>query len=133
MGAGRPSKYKPEYAKQMVDFFDKEPYKKEGNRENPVDFPFLEDFADEIGVTYTTLYLWGQDKKNKPEFFKAYARAKKHQERILVINALRGNYKPSFAEFVAKAVCGLTDAPQQEDFNDKLDKIVSAMEKAAGK
>jgi len=69
---GRPTKFKPEYTKALIDFFDVEPMRKEvmaeaserGGKESktykyvPNYFPTLVRFAKSINVDYTTVYGW---------------------------------------------------------------------------
>jgi hypothetical protein len=104
---GQPTKYKPEYAQMMLDYFDIQPYevnedgKLKGNR-----MPTLERFAIQIDVDPNCLYTWAnaKDENNEllyPEFFSTYNKCKAMQKDILVTNGLLGNYVSNFAIFVA--------------------------------
>jgi len=62
MPAGRPSEYKPEYCKQIIEHCTN------GNT--------ITSFAKEIGVWRSTLYYWAE---NYPEFSDAIKEAKKAQ------------------------------------------------------
>lgn len=108
---GRPTKYKPEYCKQMIAFFDRLPYevievREEGTDEKgkPTgkielvthvnDLPFFFEFARKIEVCMDTLEEW---KKVHQEFSVAYRECQRLQERMVSTNALKGYYKGSFA------------------------------------
>lgn len=125
--AGRPSKYKPEYAEQMEEYFgveagyDVEVENSKGVMQSvrhAADLPTFAAFATKLGVHRETLLNWagtGEEGKPKhPEFFDAYKRAADHQERILVQNALKGGYQPSFAIFTAKNVLKWRDKTDHE-------------------
>lgn len=116
---GRPSRYKPEYAKMLVEFYSVRAYEilvdKDGKvTEKANDMPFLVDFAKKIGTGTTTLHGWA-NKKDKngnhvhPEFKDALKGFQEHRERILVTNGLKGLYNPSFAIFTAKNILGWRD------------------------
>lgn len=135
---GAPTKYRPEYAQRLIDFFNidstKESVKtfttKQGTViEEPVELankmPFFITFADELGVDEETLLEWTKqryrddDKEfpgqlKHPEFNVAYSRAKKYQERHLVDNALLGNFNPGFAALVAKNWLGWKDKTETD-------------------
>ena len=104
---GRPTKYKPTYCKQIIKFFDIEPYIKAKKTFTPkngatiteeVLIPnppvFLVDFAKKIGVTHDTLIEWT---KVHPAFSEAYAHAKRIQENIIAKNGLLKLYDGNFA------------------------------------
>jgi hypothetical protein len=113
---GRPTLYQPEFCRQILDYFDVEPYrvvtrvnKRTGHEyselaANPL--PTLAGFASQIGVARQTLHNWG---KEHPEFFDAIARAKATAEYVLVTNGLLGLYHARFAIFVAKNYTDLRD------------------------
>lgn len=119
MPTGRPTKYKPEYVDQLIEFYSIRPYevikdKKGKTYEKANDMPFLVDFAKKIGVGVATLYRWNEDKDKEgnykyPEFRDALKGFADHRERILTINALRGHYNASFAIFCAKNTLGWRD------------------------
>lgn len=122
---GRPTKYKPEYCQQIIDYFNVEPqqttYKKtyyaDGTlkSEEPVvlaeQFPTLQGFAHEIGVDVDTLLNWT---KKHDEFFGAYTRAKELQEKIWLINGMGGLYNSQFAQFFGKNCLGYKDKTEQD-------------------
>ena len=125
---GRPSSYKPEYADDLIRFFDiavytiKTTYDKEGKEKvekelNP--FPTLARFATKVGVTRETLHEWATAKLpdgelRYPEFAYAYKRAKDFQEALLVEGAIGGMYQANFSIFTAKNVLGWRDKMEQE-------------------
>lgn len=125
---GRPTKYKPEYADQLVKFFDREPYEYEmvtdddGNEVpattrsgsviiKPCRFPTFERFAYSIGVHRETLRNWCVDNE---EFFVAYKKAEMLQKDILIQNGLMGGYEKTFAIFTAKNVTDMHDKQHLE-------------------
>ena len=129
MTAGRPSLYKPEYAEDLIKFFDVEPYYEmpilddKGNtvamKHIPNKFPTLARFATKVGVTRDTLYEWStatlEDGSLKhPEFSYAYKRAKDFQEAILAEGTMAGAFQANFAIFTAKNVLGWRDKVEQE-------------------
>lgn len=120
MPAGRPTKYKPEYCEQMIEFFDREPTEKrfksrveddeKGTKttyeERGINLPTFTSFARKIGVCDDTVNEWA---KVHPAFSEAVGICKKLQEDIWKINALNGNYNSTFAVFLGKNVFGYKD------------------------
>lgn len=127
---GRPSKYKPEYAEQLIKYFEIEPYR-EVNKEvvtksgdvvtisedQANDFPSLAGFAIQIGVHRDTLHEWSTQ---HPEFSDAYKRAKDYQENFLVINGNRGLIPAAFGIFTAKNILKWRDKQP-----DEIDTVVN--------
>jgi transposase len=125
---GRPSLFKEEYAEQLIEFFNIEPFEhvpgfdKAGNEKLemvPAKFPTLARFATKIGVCRDTLYEWStakdaEGKLKHAEFSYAYKKAKDYQEAILVEGTMAGAFQPSFAIFTAKNVLGWRDKTEQE-------------------
>lgn len=120
----RPSKYKPEYCKEIIKFFDKEPhfetpvittYKDGTTKEEikfiPCDLPTLASFASKIKVHRDTIHEWS---KKHPKFSDSIKRAKELQEKILVTNGLKGLYSTAFAIFTAKNIIGWRDKKDHE-------------------
>ena len=116
---GQPTKYKPEYCQQLIDYFSIEPLKivaeqkiigteggKYVSRRLPQRFPWFEGFARKIGVHRNTLKNWCAE---YPEFAEAYDTAKDLQREFIVDVALSGAAPPSFAIFTMKNVCGWRD------------------------
>jgi hypothetical protein len=116
---GKPTKYRPKYCKEIIAYFDREPYiivdktvtyangaSKEITEKEPTDLPLFGKFAHKVGVTHDTLIDWT---KSYPEFGEAYKRAKQLQEHILITNGLAGGYAPAFAIFTAKNILGWRD------------------------
>lgn len=133
---GQPTKYKPEYCQQLIDYFSIEPLKivaeqkiigteggKYVSRRLPQRFPWFEGFARSIGVHRNTLKNWCAE---HPEFAEAYDTAKDLQREFIVDVALSGAAPPSFAIFTMKNVCGWRDerdlklkkAKEEGDIND---------------
>lgn len=129
---GRPTKYRPEYAQKMIDFFNIEPswvskiittgkndYCKEEEKLMPSNLPTLEKFASDIDVNTDTLVEWASIKKSNgslkyPKFSAAYSRCKQLQKNILVENGLNGLYQSNFAIFVAKNFTDMKDKTEQD-------------------
>jgi hypothetical protein len=99
-GEGRPIKYKQEYCKQLITYFEEA----EG-------FPTYAGFAVEIEVDTSTLERWADRYK---EFCGAYARAKAIQEAKLVSGAMQNKYNSQFAQFFAKNNLGFRDKTEQD-------------------
>ena len=126
---GRPTKYKPEFADKMVEFFSQPPIREittvdaKGNETTqvlPGHFPTLARFATNIGVTKDTLHDWATAKHietgelKHPDFSSAYKKAKDLQEANLVEGTIAGAYNSTFAIFTAKNVLGWRDKVEQE-------------------
>ena len=124
---GRPTKYKPEYCQEIIEFFSIPPsrevevvqYDKSGNdhvtyqtKANPI--PFFAAFARKIGVNDDTIVEW---EKVHPEFSAAYKKAKELQKEFLIENGLAGLYNATFAIFTAK---NITDMRDVRDFNNNV-------------
>lgn len=117
---GRPSLYKPEYCKAIVDFFTVEPIKmvvmdtmteydqkgkikKQSNRSKPMPnrLPTFFRFAESIDVNQDTLHAW---KEKHPEFSEAFTRAGELQREFLVELGLSGVTPPASFIFVTSNV-----------------------------
>jgi len=122
---GRPSKYKKEYCKGIIEYFNKPPYKESYKEEYFADgsikskipiitvteFPTFQGYADSIGVHIDTLNEW----TNKyEEFSEAYKRAKQLQEKIWLVNSMQSLYNPQFAQFFGKNCLGYKDKQELE-------------------
>jgi len=131
---GQPTKYKPEYCKEIIEFFDIEHFNiitetttyKNGNKTErevrvPAQLPFFSAFAREIEVTTETLNQWT---KKYPDFSDAYKRAKELQKEMLINNGLMGLYNASSYIFTAKNIAGMRDNPAHEE---EIEKILSGL------
>ena len=116
---GRPTDYKPSYCQELIDFFDiphyttkevittgKNGFEKVEYVEVPNSLPHLIHFAKKIGVTYETIRAWG---KKYPEFSASLKYVKRLNEAMLMDNALKGLYNPTFSIFTAKNKYGWRD------------------------
>ena len=122
---GRPTKYKPEYCQEIIEYFDiehfedklvskvtgKNDYEKEEYKEVANPLRFLTQFARKIGVATKQLYEW---EKVHPEFRKALTRARELQQEMLVSNAMKGLYQAHFTIFSAKNMIGWKDKTEVE-------------------
>lgn len=129
MPAGAPTKFRPEFADQLIEYFSVKPYKK--LKKKPAesnDFPTLAGFAIKLGVHRTTLKEWADETNEDgslkhPEFSFAYSRAKDFQENWLIINGLKGLVNANFGIFTAKNVLGWRDRQPGEE--DKVNVVVN--------
>lgn len=133
-----PTKYKKEYCKQLFDYFNQAPYKKENGQIVANDYISLNNFACAIGVNRHSLRNWA---KEHPEFGEVYEMARQYQERYITINGLKGLIPPTFAQFIAinhlkmKTKAEGEDAPvvnlNYAQFSEaELDKQIAEREKA---
>lgn len=102
----RPTKYKPEYCQQMINFFSVDPTKTIKDKIIPNDLPTFEKFSADIGVCREVLKEW---REKHEAFFNAYKKCKELQKNILVQNGLQGHYQPAFAIFTAKNMTDMRD------------------------
>lgn len=122
---GRPSKYDPKFCKELIDFFDEEPftdidiphmgstgefkwmdYKRMANK-----LPTVRNFCKRIGIDYTTFYEWV---KKHEMFSHAFTHAQELRKWFLIENGLNGCYNPAFAIFVAKNITDMRDKNETE-------------------
>jgi len=135
---GRPTKYKPEYCKGIVDFFSDDPYReraithtcKKGDEWTTYedvanDIPFLSDFAYKIGVNQDTLHEW---KKKHLSFSEALIRAKELQKQFLITNGLKGLYPTGSYCFTAKNITDMRDKTEI-DHNISLKEVSAEFKK----
>ena len=128
---GRPTKYKPEYCQEILEFFNREPWERKhvedsnGNKlfkkngEPFIDkviaqFPTFEKFAADRGVTHKTLINWHSEE----EFLQAYNIAKQMQHHILLQNGLFANYSPQYAALITHNTCTHVDGKR---YGSKVD------------
>lgn len=125
-GVGRPTKYRPEFAQQILTYFDKQPYTEVDvpqpsglvkRQRMATDPPMLSDFARSIGVSVKTLNRWAVDinvetgNPKHPDFVEAYARAREMQESLIARGGLLHLYDPRVAQFALKNLAGWADQP----------------------
>lgn len=104
---GRPTKYNPKYCKELLDYFDVEPYTiNELGQRVANDLPTFAGFAWKIGVHRFTLNIWLE---KYPDFFDSYKLAKEKQEHMLATNGLQNLYAQTFAIFAAKNITSWRD------------------------
>lgn len=157
---GRPTKYDSKYVDQLIEYFEKfvdEPFTKEvireqisyyektgGVKNKHVEYKFigkrlptLFGFARGIGVNYTTVFRWSNERVGKkpeeeekdtrpykyPEFRNAYKARVHYQTEFLTALGLGGIAPPAAYVFTAKNVIGWRDAMDQrfvdKDGNDR--------------
>lgn len=115
------SRYRPEYIKQMLDYFDAQAHEEETNLKTGMservfaNWPTFQGFAKILGVTTDTLNLWATEMDSKgarlrrPEFAAAYARAREMQQHTLQQGGMSGAYAQPFAVLAAKNILGWKD------------------------
>lgn len=117
---GRPSKYKPQFCQEIIDFFSGEPYqltvteemkeyftngilKKELARKKliPEKLPTFFRFSEKIKVDQGTLLEWAA---KYPAFSRAFTRAKELQKEFLMALGLAGVTPPAAFMFIASNI-----------------------------
>lgn len=130
--AGRPSKYKSQYAKNLIKFFDVEPFedmalphyfndakhrvKWKDHKRVANKLPTLRDFAKSVKVPISTIYDWLN--KDHASFHKgfsdAFTCAREIRQDFLTQNALQGLYPPLTFKFVAVNLTDMRDTQEHE-------------------
>ena len=115
---GRPTKYKTQYCKDIVKYFDVPYFVKrkeiqiikgipvEVEKDVPNRIPLLEGFARSIGVHVDTAIEWT---KVHREFSEAYRTAKGLQKEMLVYLSANNYINPTYAVFLTKNITDLKD------------------------
>lgn len=128
---GRPTKYKPEYCQQLIEFFDIEPfekielphYQKDGvtikwrdYKLIPARMPTLRKFAKKIDVHVFRVYCWIDEKSPTyhKEFSDAFTCAKEIRKDWLIDLGLSGLTPPLSYKFTAINVTDMVDAQKFE-------------------
>lgn len=127
---GQPTKYKKEFCKQMIEFFNAEPFEdreiphyKNGEvawndvKRLPNKLPTMVQFARDISVCISTVYNWLDSKhdSHQPEFLETYTRiAKRLQKDFIIQNGLQGISNPIITKFVAVNLTDMRDTQVKE-------------------
>lgn len=121
---GAPTKYKPEYCQQIIEWFsvnpseeEEVPHYKDGQLvwtdkrivSNPL--PKFHEFATSIGVTHKTLHNWCNENE---EFLQAYTHAKELQKYFLIENGLNGVYNASAFIFTATNITDMRSKSEKD-------------------
>ena len=142
---GRPTNFKSEYCQQIIDYFsNNEAYEilehesDETRRKAFLNRPLtIYGFAQKIGVDYTTLYRWANNKDENgklenPDFCKAYKRAMDMQCAMLIEGGLSNVYNAHITTLILKNNHGFKevqtvehDVAETKEFENKLDSIFS--------
>ena len=126
---GRPTKYKPEFCKMMVNWFDREltQFKnaekismgevitvKEEVANTP---PMFGQFARKVAkVRHETMIKWCEQ---YPEFHKAYKECKNIQKEWIIMGCLTGYLNSSFGRFTLKNISDWRDNVETHISTDK--------------
>lgn len=124
-GPGRPTKYRPEFAAEILAYFDKEPYTEVDvpqpsglvkRQRMATDPPMLAGFARSIGASLRTINRWAvelnsEGKPRYPDFADAYAVARELQEALIARGGLLGLYDTRIAPFILKNLHAWQDHP----------------------
>ncbi len=118
---GRPSDYKEEYCKDIIEFFSRALTKDviktyttkagtviEEKIEKPNELPTLEEYCNKLGIVVNTLKAWTKD---HPDFLTAFTRAKQLEKDFLVKNGISGRYDKTWM-FVAQNFTDMRDKVQ---------------------
>lgn len=126
---GRPSKFEPRFADEILAFFDKEPFTTEDvpqpngmvkRQRMATDPPMLAGFAKSIGVSLDSVNRWATEVTAEtggllhPDFADAYARARELQESLIVRGGLLGLYDPRVVQTALKNLHGWQDQPARK-------------------
>lgn len=93
---GRPTKYKPEYCQDLIDYF-RVPRPDPANPQSMAYFPTLDGWCCTIGITRQTISDWV---KVHPEFSHSYDISQQLGRNQLMHGGLSEKYNASFAKFV---------------------------------
>jgi len=108
---GRPTKYKPEYCKAIIDYFDIPAIDSDGKANDPL---FIINFCLSIGISKDCLHKWVA---KYPEFNDAYSVAKEKQKQLIIINAAQDRYNASFTWKMMMNMFGWRD---KQDVDNKI-------------
>jgi len=118
---GRPTKYRPEYCQEIINYFSIPYVDDQGHAVPP---PYFMNYALSIGINMDTLTEW----RNKYEDFSvAYRIAKEKQLQFIINNALLGGYNASFAW---RAVMNMHEWRDKADVDSTLKVDESVMQLA---
>ena len=118
---GRPSKYKPEYCTDILEYFNVAPYRMVKGVKVANDMRFISAYARHIKVCEDTIYEWA---KVHPKFSESLKKVKKMQLEHLVTNGLLNLFAQPFAIFTMKNICGWRDKKEIEHKGAKEQKVV---------
>lgn len=119
---GQPTKYKPEYCKLMLDYFDVKP----STDGIACDIPLMTRFVrKELKVDYQTFLNW---QEKHVEFFESVMECEKIVKEILITNNLNGLYQTRDFKFIAMNLTDMTDKTEIKHSGELS--IGSALEEA---
>lgn len=111
MTGGQPTKYKPEYCEQIIEYFATfEMYDKE--KCIPARPPSLAKFGQKIGVSRDTLNEWT---RVHPKFSDSWAYAKALYEDIIRDGAMIGMYRENVTKLVLSHNFGYAEKSKTEN------------------
>jgi hypothetical protein len=124
---GRPTKYKPEYCQQIIDYFSNndayeilEHESDETRRKAFLNRPIvMSGFAQKIGVDRGTIEDWAKARDENgalvnPDFYHSYRTALTMQEKMIAEGGLAGVYNSNIAQLMLKNHHGYRDVQVNE-------------------
>lgn len=123
---GRPTKYKPEYCQELIEFFEvayEQVVEQVASQGKAVDviryklsrFPTIEGFCANILISKDAFHKWIA---KYPEFNDAYSIAKQKQKNALIQGGLAGDFNAGFAKFVAINCTDMIDKSEVKNENE---------------
>lgn len=134
---GRPTDYRPEYCRKLIEFFDIEPvderkidhFDAKGNvvwtdiKMLPQRIPSIRKFAKSIGVHFDTIYEWVKVHK---EFSDSFTHAQAIRKELLIDMGMMGLSPPASFKFVAVNMTDMRDQVIVDDGREDVDKVNAA-------
>jgi len=103
---GRPTKYRPEYCDDIINWFNR-PLTDDNGK--PCKIPLKTDWALEKKISRQSLYQWIDD---YPEFSDAVKTCEDILKSLLINNTLHGHYNPTAFIFTAKNLTDMRDVQE---------------------
>jgi len=124
MKLGRPTKYKPHYCQDLIDYFTV-PRPDLGNPQGMVYFPTMYGFAARVGVSDETIAEWCH---HYPDFSRAYTIAQQLGRNQLIHGGLTEKYNASFAKFVGVNMGLISEHSKSENVNQNINTFPSGIQ-----
>jgi hypothetical protein len=130
-GTGQPTKYRPEYCKALIDFFDRTPWEVQYDAKGtpkvvPVDkVPTIGRWCRHMGISQRTVGLW---MSKHPEFAEAHATAMELQKSFYIETGTALGVG-SFVMFALKCHHGMSEPKQESPVQDLAQQLGNLIEK----